>query len=468
MGSEEPNCASVKESIREVDEPKENSKKKKMVFWDKKFTIRPSLLTILVDETDFAALHNFFIAIFILAILASMIDDTVQYANPFYHMWLIFWNFQNLTSTLIVWCLMAISIVVPYTVLLNWSNIPTKQVSLSTEWPMILLYVLYLFSLFFFPLKYLFAFDLNPACSFIITCESTRIAMKVHSFVRENVPRAIRRKLALAEGDIMSDNEDYPTIQQLYYHFFCPSFIYRDEYPQVPDRRWKIVLGYFVQVLLVIAFVNIVFTQMVYPLFHPVTYQTVSFGFIASSVFRCILPGLLCLLLLFYGLLHCWLNMFSEILRFGDRHFYVNWWNSRTMAEYYRNWNLVVHDWLYTYVYRDIAMLIGGKRGLDIAQTAVFFLSAAFHEYWFGVSLRMFYPVMFTLYFVFGGLFFFVSKFIKPGRLWNTTMWLNLLIGTGMFVSFYSQEWYARRRCSPPSDSYLINVITPRHFFCSS
>lgn len=24
------------------------------------------------------------------------------------------------------------------------------------------------------------------------------------------------------------------------------------------------------------------------------------------------------------------------------------------MAEYYRNWNLVVHDWLYAYVYRDV------------------------------------------------------------------------------------------------------------------
>lgn len=34
-----------------------------------------------------------------------------------------------------------------------------------------------------------------------------------------------------------------------------------------------------------------------------------------------------------------------------------NWWNSSNMAEYYRNWNLVVHDWLYAYIYKDVAQV---------------------------------------------------------------------------------------------------------------
>jgi hypothetical protein len=45
--------------------------------------------------------------------------------------------------------------------------------------------------------------------------------------------------------------------------------------------------------------------------------------------------------------------------------------------------------------------------GLNVAQTAVFFISALFHEYWFGIAFRLFYPVMFMLYFVFGGTHFF-------------------------------------------------------------
>lgn len=31
-----------------------------------------------------------------------------------------------------------------------------------------------------------------------------------------------------------------------------------------------------------------------------------------------------------------------------------DWWNSTSFANYYRTWNVVVHDWLYYYVYRDL------------------------------------------------------------------------------------------------------------------
>lgn len=30
-----------------------------------------------------------------------------------------------------------------------------------------------------------------------------------------------------------------------------------------------------------------------------------------------------------------------------------DWWNSTSFANYYRTWNVVVHDWLYYYGYRD-------------------------------------------------------------------------------------------------------------------
>lgn len=34
------------------------------------------------------------------------------------------------------------------------------------------------------------------------------------------------------------------------------------------------------------------------------------------------LPGIFMLLLIFFAFLHCWLNAFAEMLRFGDRMFY--------------------------------------------------------------------------------------------------------------------------------------------------
>ncbi|CAF4985456.1 unnamed protein product, partial [Rotaria socialis] len=30
-----------------------------------------------------------------------------------------------------------------------------------------------------------------------------------------------------------------------------------------------------------------------------------------------------------------------------------DWWTATSWSSYYRTWNIVVHDWLYTYIYRD-------------------------------------------------------------------------------------------------------------------
>lgn len=54
---------------------------------------------------------------------------------------------------------------------------------------------------------------------------------------------------------------------------------------------------------------------------------------------------------------HCQLQHFlNEVSIFVLIHFvthHQDWWNSTSFANYYRTWNVVVHDWLYYYVYRD-------------------------------------------------------------------------------------------------------------------
>jgi sterol O-acyltransferase len=39
---------------------------------------------------------------------------------------------------------------------------------------------------------------------------------------------------------------------------------------------------------------------------------------------------------------------------YKSRNFIQDWWNSTSFAAYYRTWNVVVHDWLYTYVYKEV------------------------------------------------------------------------------------------------------------------
>ncbi|KAK6048119.1 hypothetical protein COOONC_14376 [Cooperia oncophora] len=97
--------------------------------------------------------------------------------------------------------------------------------------PMLTAYLAYLTAFFYFPMKFLLAWELNCACSFIITCEMTRIAMKLHSFLRENMPRAIAKKTS---GTVVEPGtaSEWPSVEQYVYFMFCPSLIYRDEYPR--------------------------------------------------------------------------------------------------------------------------------------------------------------------------------------------------------------------------------------------
>ena len=54
----------------------------------------------------------------------------------------------------------------------------------------------------------------------------------------------------------------------------------------------------------------------------------------------------------FFGVFfHLYLNLTAELLRFGDRNFYEDFWNSKSAKVYYRKWNHVVQNWLYVYVF---------------------------------------------------------------------------------------------------------------------
>lgn len=45
---------------------------------------------------------------------------------------------------------------------------------------------------------------------------------------------------------------------------------------------------------------------------------------------------------------------FSCVCDFIPLLFSQDWWNSTSYSNYYRTWNVVVHDWLYYYAYKDL------------------------------------------------------------------------------------------------------------------
>ncbi|XP_067126446.1 sterol O-acyltransferase 1-like, partial [Centruroides vittatus] len=255
-------------------------------------------------------------------------------------------------------------------------------------------YILYQMMLFFIPALVVTLYNIPQISSSIIIFEQIRLMMKVHAFVRENVPHGINFKPH--QDDI---HKPYPEIRNLIYFLFVPTLVYRDNYPRLPRTSWKKVSIYFVQ------FVACIFTTFVpFCRFLVTTFSQVGFiQFTKADIIliqtKAVLVGSLCMFLLFYGMLHCWLNMFAEILRFADRQFYSDWWNSTSYAQFYRTWNSVIHDWLYTYVYRDTYLVTRNKL---FALFTVFFVSAVVHEYILTSILHFFYPVLLFLFGIFG------------------------------------------------------------------
>ncbi|CAF2996933.1 unnamed protein product [Rotaria sp. Silwood2] len=253
-----------------------------------------------------------------------------------------------------------------------------------------------------------------------------------------------------------------PDFSQYLYFLFAPTLIYRDQYPRNTIIRWDFVLKMFGEFIASVFYVYYVVVRFCIPTYANLNHSEITLPIFLSVLFNSIMPGSLFLVLGFYGFLHCWLNAFAEMLRFADRMFYDDWWNSTSFAAYYRKWNVVVHDWLYTYVYREIYILTG-RKNRSIPAICVLLLSAIFHEYIMISALGFFYPVMFLLFGVLG----LICLFLLPrhkGVAYNILIWLLLFVGVGLQSCLYFMETYARKSCL--TNNTFWDKLIPRSFVC--
>lgn len=137
-----------------------------------------------------------------------------------------------------------------------------------------------------------------------------------------------------------------------------------------------------------------------------------------------------------------------------------DWWNCTTYRAYYRTWNVVVHDWLYTYVYKDIYEIVAPRNKM-LSTFAVFFVSSVVHEYILAFMFRFFYPVMLIL---FGGLGYVLMFAKQPS---NILMWLSFCVGNGFMFAMYAIEYYARINCRP-YDNKIMDMFVPRSWSCEN
>ncbi|XP_038613528.1 sterol O-acyltransferase 1 isoform X1 [Tachyglossus aculeatus] len=424
------------------------------------FVSRRSLLDELFEVDHIRTIYHMFIAILILFILSTLVVDYIDEGRLVLEFNLLSYAFGKFPTVIWAWWAMFLStLTVPYVLFQQWARGYPKS-----SYPVIyslfygLLFMLFqIIGLGCGPTYVVLAYSLPPASRFIIILEQVRFVMKAHSFVRENVPRVLA---SIKE----KSNVPIPQLNQYLYFLFAPTLIYRDSYPRTATIRWSYVATKFAQVFGCLFYVYYIFERLCAPLFRNIKQEPFSMRVLVLCVFNSILPGVLIFFLAFFAFLHCWLNAFAEMLRFGDRMFYKDWWNSTSYANYYRTWNVVVHDWLYYYAYQDFLWFFS-KRFKAAAMLSVFAVSAVVHEYALALSLNFFYPVLFVLFMFFGMAFNFLVNDHRKRPIWNVMMWTSIFLGQGVILCFYSQEWYARQHC-PLKNPTFLDYIRPRSWTC--
>lgn len=429
----------------------------------KVFVSRRSLLDELFEVNHIRTIYHMFIALLILFILSTLVVDFLDEARLVLDFDLLVYAFGQFPLVVCTWIGMFLSVLlVPYTLFFFWSQSQTGSYSYPRVCSLVFGCVFLLYQalgLGFLPTFVVVSNNLPPASRFIVILEQVRLMMKAHSFVRENVP-----KVFAWTRDKTSPHPEVPQVSHYVYFLFAPTLIYRDKYPRNPVIRWGYVATKLLQVLGCLFYAYYVFVRLCIPQFRSISLQFFDLRAMVLCIFNSILPGVLVLFLGFFAFLHCWLNAFAEMLCFADRMFYKDWWNSTSFANYYRTWNVVVHDWLYYYVYRDF-LWMSERRFRAAAMFFVFTVSAVVHEYILAICFGFFYPVLFCLFMCFGMMFNFILHDQRKGPIWNIIMWTSLFLGQGVIICLYSQEWYAQRYC-PLEENSFLELLKPRSWSC--
>ncbi|CBZ53481.1 putative diacylglycerol acyltransferase [Neospora caninum Liverpool] len=165
-------------------------------------------------------------------------------------------------------------------------------------------------------------------------------------------------------------------------------------YPRVPRIRWLSVIRHVFESAACLALMKIVVDQHIVPVaknsftiteMQSIPLSTLLVHFL-DKITRLSIPNLYVWLLMFVGLFHHWCNILAEVTRFGDRQFYLDWWNASSFGEYWRKWNLPIHHFLNRHINKPLRR---ARSPRIVATSVVFLISALLHEYMVTVPLQL-------------------------------------------------------------------------------
>uniref|UniRef100_A0A8C2DF54 O-acyltransferase n=1 Tax=Cyprinus carpio TaxID=7962 RepID=A0A8C2DF54_CYPCA len=265
----------------------------------------------------------------------------------------------------------------------------------------------------------------------------------VNRWCRERTQAKARSPSSSFASSAMQSHVSYPgnlSLRDMYYFVFAPTLCYELNFPRSESIRMGFLLRRLFEMTYFISNVLSVVFQWMVPIIRSSMkpLQEMDYSRMTERLLRLAVPNHLIWLIFFYWFFHSSMNFVAELLRFGDREFYHDWWNSETITYFWQNWNIPVHKWCLRHFYKPLLRRGAGKL---LSQSAVFFASAFFHEYLVSVPLRMFRLWAFMGMMAQLPLAWFVARFLR-GNYGNAAVWLSLIIGQPIAVLMYVHDYY--------------------------
>ncbi|KAL9632263.1 MAG: hypothetical protein Q9164_005428 [Protoblastenia rupestris] len=208
-----------------------------------------------------------------------------------------------------------------------------------------------------------------------------------YAFTNRDLRYALLKPEAAASLPKLYSECPYPrniTIANLSYFWWAPTLVYQPVYPRTTSIRWTFVIKRLAETFSLSIFIWLASAQYAAPLLHN-SLSKISSLDIASILERLMKLSTISLVIWlagFFAIFQSVLNALAEVMKFGDREFYTEWWNSPSVGAYWRTWNRPIYHFMKRHIY---APLIGRGWSSNAASMAVFIFSGLLHELLVGV-----------------------------------------------------------------------------------
>lgn len=271
--------------------------------------------------------------------------------------------------------------------------------------------------------------------------------LKLVSYAHTNYDMRAIAKASTKEGELDMELPFDVSIENLVYFMVAPTLCYQPSYPRTAHIRKGWVARQVLKLVIFTGVMGFIVEQYINPIVqnsqHPLKANLL---YAIERVLKLSVPNLYVWLCMFYCFFHLWLNILAELLKFGDREFYKDWWNARTFEEYWRLWNMPVHKWMVRHVYFP-CLRNGIPKG--VAVLIAFLISAIFHELCIAVPCHMFklwafLGIMFQVPLVL--LTNFLQKKFQSSMVGNMIFWFIFSVfGQPMCVLLYYHDLMNRK-----------------------